>query len=288
MKRVLVTGASGFLGHFLVQSLLQNNDIFVVAVLGRPEDNANSLPKENPMLEILPCHDLFSKKIENIDTVVNCAFSRSNDYGRLSESLEFTSRLVNKLRKDDIKSVINISSQGVYKRQEQGILAMEDAEIEPLDIYSMAKYATEQIFFSGNLPVVTNVRMASINMPMRFLNIFVQKVKRGEPLTISTPKQPAALIDVHDAADALAALVVLDANKRAKIYNVGIGYQKNILDYAKEVVDIGKSLGFHGSIVVEDNDIICGAGMDCSRIMYDCKWKPKVSSSDMIRELFNV
>lgn len=285
MRNILITGASGFLGHHVVKALLSKGNFKIFAILGRPEDKANALP-EDPNLEVLPCTALFTESFENIDTVVNCAFARSNDYGLLAGALEFTSRLIVKLREDNVKSVINISSQGVYKRLDAGDLASESSPIEPMDTYALGKYSTEQMFLAGNLPNVTNARMASINMPMRFLNFFVQKVKNGEPINITTPKQPAALIDVRDAAEAIAAIVALEAEKRSTTYNVGIGTQMTILDYAKEVIRVGETLGYTAPLNVEDNDKCSGAGMDCSLICKECGWKPTIKAADMIHDLF--
>lgn len=287
MRNILITGASGFLGHHIVEVLLEQGGYRIIAILGRPEDKANAMP-EDPNLEVLPCTALFTESFKNIDTVINCAFARSNDYGLLASALEFTSRLIVKLRKDNVKSVINISSQGVYKRLDVGELATESSPIEPMDTYALGKYSTEQMFLSGNLQNVTNVRLASINMPMRFLGFFVQKMKKGEPINITTPKQPAALIDVRDAAKAIAAIVALEADKRFVTYNVGIGTQMTILDYANEVIQFGETLGYKTLINVEENDKCNGAGMDCSRLMAQCGWKPLFCAKDMIADFFNV
>lgn len=50
MRTILVTGASGFLGHFVVKELLKNPKFDIVAIGGRPEDKANPLP-ESPKLQ---------------------------------------------------------------------------------------------------------------------------------------------------------------------------------------------------------------------------------------------
>ena len=285
MRTILVTGASGFLGHHLVKSLLQKNSYHVIAILGRPEDKANNLPEDNHM-EVISMNDYFSTSFSDVDTVVNCAFARSNNLGLLADALKFTTDLIIKLRTDKVKSVINISSQGVYKRIDSGLLASEDSEIEPMDGYALAKYATEKLFVTGSFPFVTNVRMASINMPQRFLNLFVQKVKNNEELLITTPNQPAALIDVRDASEALASIVELLPAKRSEVYNLGMGYQMTILEYAKKVIEIGLAKGYKSKLIVDDNNQSSGAGMDCSLIKRDCNWEPSISVEQMISELF--
>ena len=172
MKTVLVTGASGFLGHHLVQELLKHGDTKVIAILGRPEDKANTLPDENN-ITVYPVDALFTEYFENVDTVVNCAFARSNDAKLLANAFDFTENLIKRLEVLKVKSVINISSQGVYQRLGVGELSKEDSPIEPIDLYSMAKYATEKMFCLSSIPYVTNVRLASILMSQRFLYFFV-------------------------------------------------------------------------------------------------------------------
>ena len=44
MKTVLITGASGFLGHHVVKELLKYPEYDVIAIGGRPEDKVNPLP----------------------------------------------------------------------------------------------------------------------------------------------------------------------------------------------------------------------------------------------------
>lgn len=285
MKTVLVTGATGFLGHQLVSELLNRGDTKVVAILGRPEDKANALPA-GANITVYSVDDLFTKSIEHIDTVVNCAFARSNDAKLLAGAFDFTEKLIRRLEELKAKSVINISSQGVYQRLGVGELSKEDSPIEPIDLYSMAKYASEKIFRISSIPYVTNVRLASILMPQRFLYFFVNKAKAGEHFTVTAPNQYAALLDVTDAAKGLAAIVGLIPEKRADIYNLGIGTQYSLLEYAESVKAIGESLGYNVNYDVSDNGTTVCAGMDCSFLMNVTGWGPKVTKDKMIMKLF--
>ena len=285
MKTVLVTGASGFLGHHLVAELLKRGDTKVIAILGRPEDKANALP-DNPNLQTYPLDSLYIETFGQIDTVVNCAFARSNDAGLLAAAFDFTERSVKRFEEIDVKSVINISSQGVYKRLGVGELSKEDSPIEPIDLYSMAKYATEKLFSISSIPYVTNVRLASILMPQRFLYFFVNKAKAGERFTVTVPNQYAALLDVKDAASGLAAIANLSPANRADRYNLGIGKQYSLLEYAESVKSIGKEMGYNVTFDIADNGTTICAGMDCSRLMNDTGWKPAIFKEEMVTKLF--
>lgn len=285
MKTILITGASGFLGYNLVLELLKNEQFQVVAIGGRPEDKANPLP-DHKRLNVFPLDFLFEEKWENIDTVVNCAFARSNDSRLLAGAFDFTEKVIRLFEECKAKSVVNISSQGVYQRLPVGELSNEESPIEPIDLYSMAKYASEKMFRLSTIPHVTNVRLASLYMPQRFLHFFIQKAKNGERFTVTAPNQYAALLDVTDAARGLAAIVNLASENRTNVYNLGIGTQYSLLEYAESVQAIGDSLGYNVQFDVVDNGTTVCAGMDCSRLMKDTGWKPILMKNEMITKLY--
>lgn len=285
MKTVLVTGASGFLGHHLVMELLKDDQLQVIAICGRPEDKANPLPTHS-RLKVFPLDSLFVEKWDSIDTVVNCAFARSNDAKLLAEAFDFTEKEIRLFEDFKVKSVVNVSTQGVYQRRPVGELSNEESPIEPIDLYSMAKYACEKVFRVSSIPYVTNVRLASLYMPQRFLHFFIQKALNREPFTVTAPYQYAALLDVKDAASGLASIAIMDPEKRADVYNLGIGVQYSLLEYAESVKAIGDSLGYSVHFDINDKGTTVCAGMDCSRLMNDTGWKPIFMKDEMIMHLF--
>lgn len=287
MRKILVTGASGFLGHFVVKELLNCPDFDIVAIGGRPEDRANPLPK-SPRLKFYTLDKLFTDNYNNIDTVINCAFPRNNDAQQLAAAIGFTEKAIECFVAMGVKSVINISSQGVYERLPKGELSNENSPILPIDLYSMVKYSIESMFNVSTIPYITNVRLASLMMPQRFLYFFVKKAKAGERFVVTAPNQYAALLDVKDAASGLVAIASLSPEKRADIYNLGIGKQYSLLEYAETVKGIGESLGYKVVFDIADNGAFVCAGMDCSRLMKDTSWYPTVLKDEMIMNLFKI
>ena len=285
MRTILVTGASGFLGHFVVTELLKNPEFEIVAIGGRPEDKANPLP-ESPKLQFYTLDKLFTEEFTNVDTVVNCAFARSNDAQQLAGAIAFTEQAIERFVTLGVNSVINISSQGVYERLPKGNLSNEDSPILPIDLYSMVKYSVESMFKVSAIPYTTNVRLASLLMPQRFLYFFVKKAKAGEHFTVTAPNQYAALLDVKDAASGLVAIANLQPEKRSVTYNLGIGCQYSLLEYAETVKKIGVKLGYNVSFDVADNGTEVCAGMNSSRLENETGWRPTVLKDEMITRLF--
>ena len=125
MKTVLITGASGFLGHHLVNSFIERGDTNVIAILGRPEDKANALPSSD-RLTVYPSSALFTTDFGHVDTLIHTAFSRGDNLPGLTSSIELTERVIELVNKTDVTSIINISSQGIYKGLKPGEKAGED------------------------------------------------------------------------------------------------------------------------------------------------------------------
>ena len=283
----MVTGATGFLGHNLVRELIGLEDIKVIAILGRPEDKANDLP-EDVKLQVYPCSELFTTDFGHIDTLIHTAFSRGDNLPGLTRSIEMTEHIIEMVNAQDIDSIINISSQGVYRGVKPGERVDENGIIEPNTAYGLAKWSVENMLKVGCQKSFTNIRMASLSANARFLDFFVDSVITGKEITITAPNQYASIMDVSDAVNGILSVVIIPSEKRDLVYNLGPGEQYSILDYANSANQIGQQYGFVPvQVSVDDcgNDFaIC---MDCSCINRQTGWKPVVTQKSMIQKMFN-
>lgn len=283
MKTVLVTGASGLLGSNVVKHLLAKDFQVISSIM--PIEQSTYVPKPNE--KIVLNDDVFAGNLPHIDVVINCAFARSNNAEQLASAFDFTTLLIEGFRKADIEGVINISSQGVYKRLPVGQLSREDSPIEPIDTYSMSKYAAEKMFLLSGLKV-SNVRLASLNMKQRFLYHFVRSAKEEGIIHLDSPRVYASILDVEDAAAALTALASIPASTLKSVYNLSIGAQYSLKEYAETVKSVGEKLGYKIDIITNDNGNESTSGTDISRLVTDTGWKPEINNVMMIKELFNV
>jgi len=286
MKTFLVTGASGYLGHSIVNNLATSPYTRVIAILGRPEDYAFSLFKRDNVI-VCPCSSLFSVDFGPIDVLIHTAFSRGENLSGLANSIHLTESIINLVNTRDIRSLINISSQGVYKTLEKGETVAEDGLLEPGTAYGLAKLCVEKMISLGCTKKFSNIRMASLARNARFLDFFVSQVLSGKSLSITTPNRYASIMDVSDAVTGILSVAGIDESSRLTTYNLGPGRQRSILDYANLVNKVAQDFGFHPvPISIEDSGINTAICMDCSRLKGQTKWDCQIDDEMMIRKLF--
>ena len=286
MKTVLVTGASGFLGHHLVRELLKRGDTKVIAILGRPEDKANELP-EDPNILVFPSSALFETDFGHIDTLIHTAFSRGENLPGLTRSIELTERIIEKVNSQDIDSIINISSQGVYKGVKPGEMVDENGIVEPNTAYGLSKWAVENMLKLGCKKSYTNIRMASLSANARFLDFFVDSVISGKDITVTAPRQYASIMDVSDAVKGILSIENIGLTERRTIYNLGPGVQYSILDFAQTANKIGQKNGYSSvKISINDNGKEFAICMDCTRLKNQVEWYPLVTKDNIVQNLF--
>ncbi len=286
MRRILVTGASGFLGSNLIARLLEKGDTEVIAVLGRPEDKANDLP-QGKNITIYPCSELFTTDFGHIDTLIHTAFSRGDNLPGLTASIELTRRVIELVNKQDIDSLLNISTQGLYQGLKPDEKVTEDGVINPNTAYGLAKWAVENMLKIGCKKHYTNIRMASLSANARFLDFFVDSVIAHKEIKITAPRQFASIMDVSDAVNGICSIIDCPLSQRKEVYNVGPGVQYTILDYAKEANEVGLLFGYAPtSIVIDDTGNEFAICMDCSLLETQTGWRPLFSKSMMLEKMF--
>lgn len=286
MKTILVTGASGFLGHHLVREMLKRGDIKVIAILGRPEDKANELP-EDPNILVFPSSALFETDFGHIDTLIHTAFSRGENLPGLTRSIELTEQIIEKVNSQDIDSIINISSQGVYKGVKPGEMVDENGIVEPNTAYGLSKWAVENMLKLGCKKSYTNIRMASLSANARFLDFFVDSVISGKDITVTAPRQYASIMDVSDAVKGILSIEDIGLSERRTIYNLGPCVQYSILEYAKTVNSVGQINGYSPvKISVNDNCKDFAICMDCTTLKNQTGWYPLMTIDIMLQNMY--
>lgn len=149
MKRVLVTGAYGFLGKYVIDELVENN--YKVLAFGRNKTKMQQLKKKNVDIFIGDfCNkDDALKATENVDYVIHCG-ALSTVWGKredfINTNVNGTMNLVEGCRKNKVKRFVYVSSPSIYagKMDRTNIRENDYDENNKLNYYIESKILAEK------------------------------------------------------------------------------------------------------------------------------------------------
>jgi FlaA1/EpsC-like NDP-sugar epimerase len=177
MSKVLVTGATGFLGKYVVKELLSN--LHEVVALGNSEIRAKHFEgifKEVPLY----LHDLsheygYLKKIikkHDIEYIIHCAalkhvnLCETNVLRAVEVNVEGTKNIIKAANETNIKNIIGVST---------------DKSINPSCIYGITKKLAEEMLKSQNFGIFQGVNYFYSTGSV--LEIWESQMKKGQKIT---------------------------------------------------------------------------------------------------------
>lgn len=167
--RVLVTGANGFIGRAVVDTLLKDRQTQIIAVIRKFDVKLTEIAKKNNQLSIIEGVDLadknaISKIPSGITHVVHSAalahFNESDKKALDRNNIDSTQNLLNHLKKtskDAIQRLLFTSSIGVHDRPifyNQSMPIKEDSPFRPKSKYGLSKLKGERLVRLSGLPHV--------------------------------------------------------------------------------------------------------------------------------------
>lgn len=225
-KKVVVTGASGFLGRRLVERLRDDGIYRVFALTSAPDALRETIGGE---LVTCCCKDaVFGDQAAELlkdAVVVGCAYPRASTGTDVADGLKYVQRALEAAVRCGAEAVINVSSQSVYSQQ-RAYAATEETPVCLESPYAVGKYAVELLLESvcnGSATGYTSLRLASLIGPgfdQRIVNRFVRRGIEEKKITVKDNRQRFGYFDVADAAAAIASVVGWD-KPLAPVYNLG-------------------------------------------------------------------
>ena len=154
--KVFITGGAGFIGSYLVDSLLEKNQVTIFDDFSNSsQDKVSHLIKKGATLVEGDIRDFESlkKSLSDFDTVVHLAAKIDVDESirnpEVTNEVNVTGSL-NVLRActaNNVKNIIGLSSAAVYGSPANLPLS-EDSETLPLSPYGASKLAMEYYFYA--------------------------------------------------------------------------------------------------------------------------------------------
>ncbi|MCX7747687.1 MAG: NAD-dependent epimerase/dehydratase family protein [Clostridia bacterium] len=232
MKRVLVTGGTGFLGYHLVKKLkAQGYDVYA---LGRNPDKGELLRKQGINFVRLSLQDAdgLSRCCKGMDFVIHCG-ALSSPWGRYKDFYESnvtgTKNMVDACIKNNVGRLVHVSTPSIYFCYDSRLDVKENdpVPLKMVNHYAHTKYLAEKEVdkaFSKGLPVITVRPRAIFGEGDNAIipRLIKANEKRGVPLI----HRGAVLTDVtyvENVADALVLCLNADKSCLGEKYNITNG-----------------------------------------------------------------
>ncbi|MCY6482749.1 GDP-mannose 4,6-dehydratase [Clostridium aestuarii] len=248
-KKILITGASGFVGSCLAESLV--NEGYDVNLIVRSTSNLWRLQKIRNDVKIYYV-DLYDEyKLNKIIKVINPEYIfHLATYGGypfqheiskiISTNINGTINLINACKNIDYKSFINIGSSSEYGLKENPM--RECNLLEPINLYGITKSTAtlycNMIAKTQKKPINT-IRLFSVygyyEDKKRLVPSVILSCLKGEDPKLACGDTVRDFIFVEDVVELLK-YIAFDIKTQGKIYNAGYGKQHTVREMVQTII----------------------------------------------------
>lgn len=259
--KILVTGASGFIGAAFVRYVLSHYENITVRALVRNTNQRNLLrlkhynlvqiAEQTGQLQIIN-GDLLgdvSDICEHVDWVVNFAAKTFVDHS-IRDALPFieanilgTYRLLEDARRNKVKRFIQVSTDEVYGAILKGGYT-EDSKINPTNPYSASKAGADAlaISYAHTHKLHTTITRTENNYgpwqhPQKALPVFVKAANEGKPLPIyGDGLHSRQWLYVDDHVEGILKLLHREDLPSGEVFHIAGNQELTNLDLAKKIL----------------------------------------------------
>ena len=295
---VLVTGATGFVGPYLVQALAGKNARVNILSMGMDEI-PSSLCAENLDIVIgdVTKPETLYGITEGVDFVFHLAAISNVDYAvknpvkTYDVNVRGTLNLLEEVRKNPVQKFVYISSSHVYGVP-QYIPIDEKHPLAPREPYSASKAAAENIVaaYSGaygiNTAIVRPFNIYGPGQDGSFLIPSIIKQASGNDVIEVGNVEPTR--DFTYITDVVAGFLMI-AESGSGVYNIGSGIEVKVGDIVKKIVDIVNPDIEIRSVVDRQRS----GGVEIPRMCADISrlkgigWEPKVGLDEGLKTMIH-
>lgn len=308
MKRVLITGAGGFVGTHLIHALKAAEDVEIFAAVYQATSDITSLVSEDHIIAGDLTDFAYTQKlvaISRADIVYHLAAlsvvhsSASQATAVMNGNTTISYNILEAVRLGAPKArFIAISSGNVYGSVQDTTYPIDEStSIRPLNPYAVSKVTQEmlalQYYLAYGLDIVilrpfnhTGVGQTTDFVIPRLADQFV-KIEKGLSSPVVEVGNLDTVRDFTDVRDMVGAyLMAADKGISGQIYNIGSGTGRTI----REILDILQSLSSVKVEIKVNDKLVRTADVpvliaDASKFRGVTGWEPKIPLSKTISDI---
>ena len=293
--RCVVTGASGFLGSWLVRQLLREGHFVTVLLRGEPQarrvsDWLGRVRVVHGSFE--DCAALGNKLAgETIDVFLHLAWSgvtadRRDDVSQISNNVVGCIRLWEIARDLGCKHWIGLGSQAEYGPRQE--VLKEDLPLKPATVYAVAKVASAMI--TAKMSEIVGMRHTWVRLvavygpgddPKHLIPFTIRTLLAGKKPALTKGEQRWDYLYVEDAAKAIARIAASGATGSLNLASGQTVVIRKLIECLTALVGPALPLGF-GDVPYRPDQIM-RLEADISRLRRATGWEPEVPLEEGLR-----
>ena len=234
--KILITGASGYIGKNTALRLLSDNTIDNSSIIctGRDKSRLEELARNGGVILVGSLQDecFVNSLLEGVDTVIHCAgltgWEPESMENYLQANVDVTKTLLAACQKNQVKRFINIGTPSVYfdftdiKNRDENYAAKRK-----LDSYSETKLMAERLVIDAHSPSFQTVSLRPRFVTGEGDSVFLPKMIRmhqnGELKQIGGGQNYVDFTSIENVVDAIELCLNAEADVMGEIYNITNG-----------------------------------------------------------------
>ena len=280
--KILVTGASGFIGRAFIQTLNHNAHAVYGLDLHFPDSLKNYRLKDFYTVDLTKPFELKG----SFDFVFHLAGYNVTHVGPREESLYLQVNVEgtkNLLKAAPIKNFIFLSTSKVYKNE--GKVINEDSKVAPENDYEKSKLQAEiicQKYFKGShLTILRSVNIVGPGQSAKaVIPVFFENALAGKPLNIFVPGEThLQFVAVSDLIELFKATI--EHGGLSGIFNVAPNEKIRIDELASQIIQL---CGSRSKINFSNSSSVLFSEVDSKKINTALGWQTQRRLSEILKE----
>jgi len=303
--KIFVTGGAGFIGRYLVKSLLKDHEVTIFDNFSNSsKDNISKLLEHQAVLvkgDITNFEDI-SSHLSGFDTVIHLAAKISvedsiiHPENAIHVNVDGTINLLRACVSNKVRNIITASTAAVYEHSiDAKIFLSENSKTVPLSPYGASKLVMEQYVkafskaYDLNCVTLRLFNVYGLGQSNEYAGVitkFAQNINDGIPLVINGDGyQTRDFVSIEDVVEGIFNVISKIEEKRGNVYNIASGKSITIKDLASLMLTVSRK-----DFEIQYSDPIEGeirhSQADISLAKKELDYLPKILLKDGISRFF--